>query len=101
MQTPMDWGKVTTVILDMDGTLFDLHFDNHFWHEHVPLRYSQKYKINLDCAKQQLQIRYKRRAGTLDWYCTDFWTEELKLDIASLKQEISHRIRIFPETKQF
>lgn len=101
MQIPMDWENVTTVFLDMDGTLLDLYFDNYFWHEHVPLRYSEKHEINLNHSKQQLQARYKSKAGTLDWYCTDFWTKELKLDISSLKQEISHRIRIFPKTKQF
>ena len=101
MQIPMDWRKVSAVFLDMDGTLLDLNFDNYFWHEHVPLRYSQKHNINLDQAKQNLQSRYKRKAGTLDWYCTDYWAQELDLDIALLKQEISHRIQIFPKVKQF
>jgi len=101
MQTPMDWGKVTTVILDMDGTLLDLSFDNYFWHEHVPLRFSQIHRVDLEDAKQQLLTRYQSKAGTLDWYCTDFWAQELELDIPALKQEISARIRIFPNTKQF
>lgn len=101
MQIPMDWRKVSAVFLDMDGTLLDLNFDNYFWHEHVPLRYSQKHNINLDQAKQNLQSRYKSKAGTLDWYCTDYWAQELDLDIALLKQEISHRIQIFPKVKQF
>ena len=97
----MDWRKVSVVFLDMDGTLLDLNFDNYFWHEYVPLRFSQKHNINLDQAKQNLQSRYKSKAGTLDWYCTDYWTKELDLEIALLKQEISHRIQIFPKVKQF
>ena len=101
MQIPMDWRNVSAVFLDMDGTLLDLNFDNYFWHEYVPLRYSQKHNINLDQAKQSLQSRYKSKAGTLDWYCTDYWTKELDLDIALLKQEISHRIQIFPMVEQF
>ena len=101
MQIPMDWRKVSVVFLDMDGTLLDLNFDNYFWHEYVPLRFSQKHNINLDQAKQNLQSRYKSKAGTLDWYCTDYWTKELDLEIALLKQEISHRIQIFPKVKQF
>ena len=36
------WHEIDTVFLDMDGTLLDLHFDNHFWREHVPLRYAEK-----------------------------------------------------------
>lgn len=101
MQIPMDWRKVSVVFLDMDGTLLDLNFDNYFWHEYVPLRFSQKHNINLDQAKQNLQSRYKSKAGTLDWYCTDYWTKELDIEIALLKQEISHRIQIFPKVKQF
>jgi len=30
-QLAVDWGKVETVLLDMDGTVLDLAFDNHFW----------------------------------------------------------------------
>ncbi len=101
MQTPVNWKKVSTVFLDMDGTLLDLHFDNYFWHEHVPMRYSQKNNINFEYAKQQLQARYQSKSGTLDWYCTDYWTQDLKLDIAVLKQEVAHRIRIFPKVIEF
>ncbi len=101
MQIPMDWRKVSAVFLDMDGTLLDLNFDNYFWHEHVPLRYSQKHKINFNQAKQKLLSRYKSKIGTLDWYSTECWARELDLDIVLLKQEISHRIKIFPKVKQF
>ena len=34
----LDWERIDTVLLDMDGTLLDLHFDNHFWREHLPAR---------------------------------------------------------------
>jgi FMN phosphatase YigB (HAD superfamily) len=27
----LDWADIDTVLLDMDGTLLDLHFDNYFW----------------------------------------------------------------------
>ena len=97
----MDWNSITTVFLDMDGTLLDLYFDNYFWHEHVPLRFSEKHEIDLHDAKQQLQIRYKSKAGTLDWYCVDFWTDELELDIAALKCEVSKHIQIFPNVEKF
>jgi putative hydrolase of the HAD superfamily len=101
MQTPMDWKSITAVFLDMDGTLLDLYFDNYFWHEHVPLRFSEKHQIDLDVAKQQLLKNYKSKSGTLDWYCVDFWTHELELDIPALKREISKRIQIFPNVEKF
>ena len=33
---PVNWSDIDTVLLDMDGTLLDRHFDDHFWLEHVP-----------------------------------------------------------------
>ena len=97
----MDWNSITTVFLDMDGTLLDLHFDNYFWHEHVPLRFSEKHEIEIQDAKQDLLTRYKRKAGTLQWYCVDFWASELELDIGALKQEVSKHIQIFPHVEKF
>ena len=97
----MDWKSITAVFLDMDGTLLDLYFDNYFWHEHVPLRFSEKHAIELEFAKQQLFARYKSKAGTLDWYCVDFWANELALDIVALKREVSKYIQIFPNVEKF
>ena len=34
----IDWSKIDTVLLDMDGTLLDLRFDNWFWQELIPRR---------------------------------------------------------------
>ena len=39
----INWKNIDTVLLDMDGTLLDLHFDNHFWQTFVPLRYAQQH----------------------------------------------------------
>lgn len=101
MQTPIDWKSITAVFLDMDGTLLDLRFDNYFWHEHVPLRFSEKHEIEFHDAKQLLLDRYKSKAGTLDWYCMDFWENELELDIEALKREVSKHIQIFPNVEKF
>ena len=97
----MDWKKITTVFLDMDGTLLDLYFDNYFWHEHVPLRFSEKHAIKLNDAKQELLTRYNSKSGSLDWYCVDYWSDELELDIAALKREVSKHIQIFPNVEKF
>ncbi|MEJ2115256.1 MAG: GMP/IMP nucleotidase [Gammaproteobacteria bacterium] len=101
MPTPIDWKSINVVFLDLDGTLLDLYFDNYFWHEIVPLRFSEMCKIELHDAKQQLQKRYKSKSGTLDWYCVDYWTDELGLDILALKREFSKRIQIFPNVEKF
>ena len=41
-----DWENIETVLLDMDGTLLDLHFDNHFWLQHVPVCYAEKHGLS-------------------------------------------------------
>lgn len=97
----IDWEQIDTVLLDMDGTLLDLHFDNHFWLEHVPRRYAQARNIPLEQSRQELSSRYKDIEGTLEWYCVDHWSKELGLDIALLKQEVDHLIAVHPHVVDF
>ena len=97
----LNWSHIDTVLLDMDGTLLDLHYDNHFWLEHVPRRYAEKHALSLDAAKEALRGRYKNVEGTLDWYCVDYWTRELDLDIALLKEEVNHLIGVHPHVIDF
>jgi putative hydrolase of the HAD superfamily len=97
----LDWSRIETVLLDMDGTLLDLHFDNHFWLEHVPRRYAEAHGLPPDEARAQLLSRYRDIEGTLNWYCVDHWSRELGLDIALLKEEIDHLIQVHPHVPEF
>ena len=97
----LDWPKIRTVLLDMDGTLLDLHYDNFFWLEHVPTRYAEAHGIEIELARTQLFARFARHSGTLNWYCTDFWSSELALDIIQLKQEVLHLIAVRPDVPAF
>jgi putative hydrolase of the HAD superfamily len=95
------WGDINTVFLDMDGTLLDLNFDNHFWLEHVPQRYAEARGLEPAAAKAELLARYRSREGTLEWYCVDHWSRELGLEIALLKEEVHHLIAIHPHVLDF
>ena len=97
----IEWNEIDTVFLDMDGTLLDLHFDNHFWLEHVPRRYAEARGLPLEAAKASLLERYRSVEGTLEWYCIDHWSRELGLDIALLKEEIDHLIAVHPHVIEF
>jgi len=101
LYTMLDWNQIDSVFLDMDGTLLDLHFDNHFWLEHVPRRYGEARGISLDDSKQLLLTRYQDIEGTLNWYCVDHWSRELGLDIALLKEEVGHLISVHPHVVEF
>ncbi len=97
----IDWNQIDTVLLDMDGTLLDLRFDNHFWLEYVPQRYAEKRGLDFETARSELLERYKSREGTLEWYCVDHWSQELELDILLLKQEVDHLIAVHPHVIDF
>jgi putative hydrolase of the HAD superfamily len=97
----IDWNKIDTVLLDMDGTLLDLHFDNYFWREHVPLRFAEKHNTDIDKAREEVYDRYRNAQGTIDWYSVDYWTRELGLDIALLKEEVDHLILVHPHVIDF
>jgi putative hydrolase of the HAD superfamily len=96
-----DLKEIDTVLLDLDGTLLDLHFDNHFWLEYVPVCYARRHDIPLDRAHQVLMQRYNEVRGSLDWYCVEFWTRELGLEIEQLKREVAHKIAVHPFVHDF
>ncbi len=97
----LDWEKVETVLLDMDGTLLDLHFDNYFWLHHVPMCYAEEHDLPRDEAHQHLMKCYQDVRGSLDWYCIDYWTRELSLDIKQLKHDVAEKISIRPGVEVF
>ena len=95
------WNNLDTLLLDLDGTLLDLHYDNHFWLEHVPRRYAETHALPAAEAKAEVLGRYQRAEGTLDWYCVDYWSRELRLDIPQLKEEVDHLIAVHPHVLDF
>ena len=53
----IDWAGIDTVLLDMDGTLLDLQFDNTFWLHTVPKRYAELNHLTYDGAYRRLCSR--------------------------------------------
>ena len=101
MNALLDWTQIDTVLLDMDGTLLDLHFDYHFWMEALPEAYAYKKHISTRSAKAKIHKEINSHLGTLNWYCLDFWTEKLGINIAELKKEFKHQIKVHPEVLEF
>ena len=104
-QTPMTaaayWRAADTVLLDMDGTLLDLAFDNWFWMEAVPRCMARVRGGTLEHMRAEVFSHFDRKRGTLDWYCLDYWSRALVLDLRELKAASSHRIRFLPGARQF
>ncbi len=97
----IDWSEIETVLLDMDGTLLDLRFDNHFWQRVVPEYFANKEGVSFDAAVKHLAPIFKAQEGLLNWYCLDYWSEELGFDIARLKVETQEFIKELPHTRDF
>jgi putative hydrolase of the HAD superfamily len=99
--SPSQWDHIDTVLLDMDGTVLDLAFDNHFWLSHVPEAWARRRSLSVQQALQELKGRFRACEGTLNWYCVDYWSRELELDIPALKERHSERIGWLPGAREF
>ena len=97
----MNWNKIESILLDLDGTLLDLNFDLHFWLEYIPKVYSEKHNISFQDAKKIIVSRIESQEGKLTWYCLDFWEENLELDIMKLKKDISYLIQVHKHVLDF
>jgi putative hydrolase of the HAD superfamily len=97
----VDWSAIDTVLLDMDGTLLDLSFDNWFWQELIPSRFAAANGLSEVETQGLLGPKFFEVRGTLQWYCIEYWTRELKLDIGSIKREALARVRFLPGAQEF
>lgn len=96
-----DWTRVHHVLLDMDGTMLDLAFDNFIWRHLVPQRYAAARGLSLDDAIAQLQPQFMAVAHTLPWYDLDHWSRVTGLDVAALHHEFAHRASVLDGTLIF
>jgi HAD superfamily hydrolase (TIGR01509 family) len=97
----IDWSNIDTVLLDMDGTLLDLRFDNWFWQELIPSRYAAANGMSSLEAWEIIKPKFRAARGTIQWYCIDHWTRELRLDIAQIKRAALQQVGYLPGAEGF
>ncbi len=97
----VDWQSIDTVLLDMDGTLLDLRYDNDFWFDHLPGVYGSREGLSVEEARAAILDLSGARKGTLEFYCMDHWSEVLKLDVARLNTELAHLVQYRPNAQRF
>jgi putative hydrolase of the HAD superfamily len=90
-----------TLMLDMDGTLLDLAFDNYMWLTHIPGAYAKARSLPHEQARDELYAEFHSMRGRLEWYCLDHWSERLQLDIAGLHHAERGRIGWLPGAQDF
>ena len=88
-------------MLDMDGTILDLAYDNFMWLKHVPERWAEKNGMTLSDARKRLFAKYGEIQGELYWYCLDHWSERLGLDVMQLHRDNHERIEYLPGAREF
>jgi putative hydrolase of the HAD superfamily len=98
---PLPWDCIDTVLLDMDGTLLDLRFDNWFWQEHVPAVWGQAHGLSPAAARAALAPRFNATRGRLEWYCIDHWSRELGLDLRKIKRGVREHVAWIPGAEAF
>ena len=93
---------IETLLLDLDGTLLDLAFDTHFWLEVVPAYYGAARGLSAqDALQKEIFPRLRAAEGTLNWYCLDYWSRMLELDLSTIKSEHDERIAWLPGAQDF
>lgn len=97
----LPWTEIDTLLLDMDGTLLDLHYDNQFWNQRVPEHYADYHKVSHNEAHAIVHQHFKQVAGTLDWYCLDYWQTTLQLPIRELKTRWVDLIKLRDDVPAF
>ena len=95
------WDKIKTILLDMDGTLLDLNYDNHVWNHALPEAYAKEHSINLEDARSALITHMQEIHGTIDFYSFNYWTAYTKLDIVELHRGYTELIEFRPGAKAF
>lgn len=90
-----------TLMLDMDGTVLDLAYDNYVWKQLVPEHYARATGMSIDDARSRLYAKYRAIQGDIQWYCLDHWSERLGLDVLELHRGVNHRIDYLPGARDF
>lgn len=99
--TKIDWTQIDNVLLDMDGTVLDLAFDNYFWLQHLPGEWGKPRGLGHEAALQALMPHFTSLRGSIRWYCLEHWSDLLKMDVAAMKRDCRERICFLPGAQDF
>lgn len=99
--TGFAWTQVDDVLLDMDGTLLDRHFDNVFFEEELPRRYAVQQNLAYQEARDRLMAMYRSVEGDLQWTDLDYWSRRVGMDVVAMHRELADLIDFLPDAREF
>ncbi len=97
----IEWDDIDTVLLDMDGTLLDLNYDNVLWNERLPERYATLHGVTIPAAREKLERHIAETRHTIEHYCLDYWARFTQLNMLALHRELMQLIRYRPHAETF
>ena len=100
-QHSINWDEIDDVLLDMDGTLLDRHFDNFFFEEELPRRYAALHGVQFEESRDTLMAMYRSVEGELAWTDLHYWTKRVGIDVVALHRELDHMIGFLPGAEEF
>ena len=89
------------ILLDMDGTLLDLVFDDLFWNQNVAEALATHHKLTLNEARSRVTQTLAAAEGTLAWYDFDRWSRVFDLDLDALQRKSQSLVSLRPGTATF
>lgn len=98
--TGVAWDKIDTVMLDMDGTLIDLYFDDTVWNKELPTELAKKLGISKAAATAHLYDDHKP-PFTLNFYSIDYWTKLTGIDLMGIHERNTHLFQYRPGAVEF
>jgi putative hydrolase of the HAD superfamily len=98
---PLRWDDIDDVLLDMDGTLLDRHFDNFFFEEELPRRYAARHGLSFEVSRDRLMAMYRSVEGELAWTDLHYWTDRVGIDVVAMHKELDHMIGFLPGAEAF
>lgn len=97
----LSWDRIDDVLIDMDGTLLDRHFDNFFFEEELPRRYASLHGLSFEASRERLMAMYRSVEGELAWTDLDYWTNRVGIDVVAMHRELQHLIGFLPGAEDF
>jgi putative hydrolase of the HAD superfamily len=95
------WDNIDDVLLDMDGTLLDRHFDSFFFEEALPRRYADLHGLPFEEARDRLMALYRSVEGELAWTDLHYWSRRVGIDVVAMHRELDHMIGFLPGAEEF
>ena len=97
----INWNKINNILLDMDGTILDLSFDDYIWNRKVPENLAKVKNLKLHEAQLMLNQKMIAVRSTLDWYSFKYWKKNLGIDIDLIEEKFKHRIKFREDALSF